>query len=211
MQLSTAPSFSQELAPPLFASTSGDSQKISWKAFFNIECVSVVAVDNGRKVPPVQGAAIKGTLRMFHFWKKREQNANEAAIFSLLGHLEESVMEILWTSGESSVRAVADHLDRPLAYTTVMTTLDRLYKKGLLARRKSERAFLYSPKLSRDEFTRARAGDLIAGFLAGPQPSRELLVSCFLDAVGQHDDGMLVDLERKIRDQRKRLRQRRQR
>ena len=122
--------------------------------------------------------------------------------------LEESVMEILWVAGESNVRAVADHLDRPLAYTTVMTTLDRLYKKGLLERRKSDRAFLYSPKLSRDEFARARAGDLIAGFLAGPQPSRELLVSCFLDAVGQHDDQALGELERKIHDQRKRLRRR---
>jgi predicted transcriptional regulator len=128
---------------------------------------------------------------MFQFWKKRIANRNEAAVFSLLGHLEESVMDILWATGESNVRAVADHLDRPLAYTTVMTTLDRLYKKGLLARRKSERAFFYSPKLSRDEFARARAGDLIAGFLAGPQPSRELLVSCFLDAVGQHDDEAL--------------------
>jgi predicted transcriptional regulator len=148
---------------------------------------------------------------MFQVWKKRTPNHTEAAIFSLLGHLEESVMEILWATGECNVRTVTDHLDRPLAYTTVMTTLDRLYKKGLLERRKSERAFLYSPKLSRDEFTRARAGDLVAGFLAGPQPSRELLVSCFLDAVGQHDDVALGDLERKIRDQRKRLRQRGQR
>jgi len=145
---------------------------------------------------------------MFHLWKKRTSNRNEAAVFSLLGHLEESVMDVLWASGECSVRAVVDHLDRPLAYTTVMTTLDRLFKKGLLERRKSERAFLYSPKLSRDEFTRARAGDLVAGFLAGPQPSRELLVSCFLDAVGQHDDEVLGDLERKIRDQRKLLRRR---
>jgi predicted transcriptional regulator len=145
---------------------------------------------------------------MFHLWKKRNSNRSEAAVFSLLGHLEESVMEILWLSGESSVRVVADHLDRPRAYTTVMTTLDRLYKKGLLERRKSGRAFLYSPKLSRDEFTRSRAGDLVAGFLAGPQHSRELLVSCFLDAVGRHDDEVLGELEKKIRDQRKLLRRR---
>jgi predicted transcriptional regulator len=143
---------------------------------------------------------------MFQFGKKRNPNGNEAAIFSLLGHLEESVMEVLWAAGECNVRTVTDHLERPLAYTTVMTTLDRLYKKGLLGRRKSERAFLYAPKLSRDEFARARAGDLVAEFLAGPQPSRELLVSCFLDAMGQHDDEVLGDLERKIREQRKRLR-----
>ena len=50
-----------------------------------------------------------------------------------LGPLEVTVMEILWARGESNVRDVVDRLDRPLAYTTVMTTLDRLFKKGLLA------------------------------------------------------------------------------
>ncbi len=145
---------------------------------------------------------------MFQLWKKRTATRNEAEVFSILGHLEESVMEILWSVGESNVRSVADHLDRPRAYTTVMTTLDRLYRKGLLDRRKADRAFLYSPKLSRDDFARARAGDLVAGFLAGPEPSRELLVSCFLDALGRHDDEVLGDLEKKIRDQRKLLRRR---
>ncbi len=143
---------------------------------------------------------------MFQLWKKRTTNRDETAVFSLLGHLEESVMEVLWANGENNVRAVTDHLDRPLAYTTVMTTLDRLYKKGLLNRRKAERAFLYSPKLSRDEFARARATDLVASFLSGPEPSKELLVSCFLDAMGQHDDVVLGELEKKIRNQRRRLR-----
>src|SRR5258708_16846846 len=87
-----------------------------------------------------------------------------------LGPLELTVMEILWTQGESNVRDVAQKLDRPLAYTTVMTTLDRLFKKGLLTRRKSERAFLYSPLLSRPKWEQKRAGDLIACILAGPQP-----------------------------------------
>jgi len=44
-------------------------------------------------------------------------------------------MQILWSRGESSVREVARELERRLAYTTVMTTLDRLYKKGFLSRR----------------------------------------------------------------------------
>ena len=63
-----------------------------------------------------------------------------------LGPLEITVMEILWTHGESNVRDVVDRLGRPLAYTTVMTTLDRLYKKGMLERRKADRAFFYSPR-----------------------------------------------------------------
>ena len=85
----------------------------------------------------------------------------------LLGPLEIQVMEVLWNGGERSVRDVAEQLDRKLAYTTVMTTLDRLFKKGLLDRQKSERAFLYTPRLSSEEWERQRAGDLVAGLLAG--------------------------------------------
>jgi len=123
---------------------------------------------------------------------------------SLLGHLESSVMEILWSRGASNVRDVVELVDRPLAYTTVMTTLDRLFKKGLLDRRKSERAFIYSPRLSRQDWERQRAGALVAGFLAGPAQSGELLISCFLDNVG-HDATLLDELERKIKMKRKEL------
>jgi predicted transcriptional regulator len=122
-----------------------------------------------------------------------------------LGSLELELMEIVWARPDSSVRDVVDRLKRPLAYTTVMTTLDRLYKKGLLERYKSQRAFLYSPRLSRQEWERQRAGTLVAGFLAGPHPSRELLLSCFLDAVGTHDATLLDDLEKKIRLRRREL------
>ena len=123
----------------------------------------------------------------------------------LLGPLEVEVMEVLWNGGERSVRDVVDLLDRKLAYTTVMTTLDRLFKKGLLDRQKSERAFLYSPRVSRQDWERQRAGDLVAGLLAGSSPSRELLLSSLVDAVGQHDISLLEQLEEKIRRKRKEL------
>jgi predicted transcriptional regulator len=122
-----------------------------------------------------------------------------------LGPLEISVMDILWMGGECSVRDVVDRLGRPLAYTTVMTTLDRLYKKGFLDRRKSERAFLYSSRLPRREWERKMAGDLVAGILAGPETSRERLLSFLVDAVGQHDEELLEELEKKIRTKRKEL------
>jgi predicted transcriptional regulator len=113
-------------------------------------------------------------------------------------------MDVMWSNGESNVRDVAEKLGRPLAYTTVMTTLDRLYKKGMLERRKSERAFLYSPRLSRRDWELERAGQLVAGFLAGPRQSGDLLISCFLDEVGR-DAGLLDELERKIKIKRKEL------
>jgi predicted transcriptional regulator len=122
-----------------------------------------------------------------------------------LGPLEVTVMEILWARGESNVRDVVDRLDRPLAYTTVMTTLDRLFKKGLLARRKSDRAFIYAPSLNRAEWEHKRAGDFVAGFLSVAEPSRDLLISCLVEAVGRHDEALLDELEKKIQLRRKEL------
>ena len=138
------------------------------------------------------------SCRMIRFLKN---HAEEPA----LGHLETTVLEILWGRGESSVHDVVERLGRPLAYTTIMTTLDRLYKKGLLERRKWERAFLYSPRLSRQEWQQKRAGDFLAAFLSEPQPSGELLISCLVDVVGQYDQSLLDELERKIRLKRKEL------
>jgi len=130
---------------------------------------------------------------------------NHLAAPQPLGPLEVTVMEILWTHGENNVRDVVDRLSRPLAYTTVMTTLDRLYKKGLLARRKAERAFFYSPVLTRTEWEHKRTGDFVAGFLSVAEPSRELLLSCLVEAVGQHDEALLDELEHRIKLRRKEL------
>ncbi|MEI9971087.1 MAG: BlaI/MecI/CopY family transcriptional regulator [Ignavibacteriota bacterium] len=127
----------------------------------------------------------------------------------VLGPLEIAVMEILWERGESNVHDVIDRLGRPLAYTTIMTTMDRLYKKGLLSRRKSERAFLYSTRQTRLEWEQKRAGDFMAGFLNGPQAAGEMLISCLVEAVGQKDAALLDELERKIRMKRKELGERR--
>ena len=122
-----------------------------------------------------------------------------------MGHLEVAVMEILWKQGESSVHQVVEKLERALAYTTVMTTLDRLYKKGLLERRKSERAYLYSPRQSRQQWEHQAAVDFVAGYLVRPHPAGELLISGLVDAVGREDAKLLDELEKKIRLKRKEL------
>jgi predicted transcriptional regulator len=147
-------------------------------------------------------------LQYFHLPERLFPLMNGLTNYSgqlLLGPLEIQVMEVLWSAGGRSVRDVVEQLDRKLAYTTVMTTLDRLFKKGLLDRQKSERAFLYTPRVSHEEWERQRAGDLVAGLLAGSQPSRELLLSSLVDAVGQHDIDLLEQLEEKIRRKRKEL------
>jgi predicted transcriptional regulator len=143
------------------------------------------------------------------FFKSRLTQNNDASTLSqTLGRLEARVMDLLWKRGESSVRDVFQTIGRPLAYTTVMTTLERLFKKGLLDRYKSGRAFVYSPALKREEWERRRAEDLVAAFLDGPEPSRDLLVSSLLEAIGQQDSALLDDLEKKIRRRRKQLSER---
>lgn len=141
---------------------------------------------------------------MIGLFKRKGSKRGEA----VLGELELRVMEILWAQGESNVRAVVDVLDRPLAYTTIMTTLDRLFKKGLLNRRKHDRAFFYWPLFTREEWQQKRAGEWISGFLAGPQASSEALISYLVDAVEKHDEALLTELEQKIRDRRKELERR---
>jgi predicted transcriptional regulator len=132
---------------------------------------------------------------MLRFWKQQVSQSNLP-----LGHLETTVMEILWQRGASNVRDVGQCLARPLAYTTVMTTLDRLYKKGLLDRQKQDRAFIYVPRYTRRQWEQKRAGDFMA---AAP---RDLLVSCLVDAAGEHDAALLDELERQIRLKRQELR-----
>jgi len=146
--------------------------------------------------------------RMIHFLKNRMTKVSVPKRPAELGRLELNVMDILWDRGRSNVRDVVERVGRPLAYTTVMTTLDRLFKKGFLNREKVQRAFVYVPRLSREEWEQERAGVLVAGFLQGPEPSRELLLSCFLEAVGEHDAELLDQLEKQIRMKRKELAER---
>src|ERR1700722_17129142 len=78
-----------------------------------------------------------------------------------LHELETEVMEELWSSGEAPVRAVMDALNKRTtkkrAYTTYMTIMARLHKKGLLARRRDGKTDFYAPSQDRDEYMALRA------------------------------------------------------
>jgi|ERR1700728_4509243 predicted transcriptional regulator len=142
---------------------------------------------------------------MFRRSKTHGAKHQVEASLAALGPLEFSVMEILWDVGESSVRHVRQRLNRPLAYTTVMTTLERLHKKYLLGRRRVGRAFLYSPRLSRQQWEKGRAGDLAMAFVDVSGSSRELLFSTLVETLGLHDQTLLDVLENKIQARRQEL------
>jgi predicted transcriptional regulator len=85
--------------------------------------------------------------------------------------LELACLKALWSLHEGNVRAVQQvvALSRPLAYTTIMTVLDRLVRKGKLTRRKVGRAFVYSPEASRDTMRRAALRELVDGYFDGSE------------------------------------------
>ena len=86
--------------------------------------------------------------------------------------LELECLKALWILGEGDVKDVRELLEkrRPLAYTTVMTLLDRLEKRGSATRRKQGRRFVYTPSVSRDTLRQLALETLIEDFFDGSEP-----------------------------------------
>src|ERR1700676_1426512 len=84
--------------------------------------------------------------------------------------LEGEVIEELWAQGEAPVRSVMDALNKRTskarAYTTYMTIMARLHKKGVLDRRREGKTDFYAPKLDRDELMASRARAEVEGLVA---------------------------------------------
>lgn len=120
-----------------------------------------------------------------------------------LGPLEQRVLDGLWSKGEATVRELIEHCCPELAYTTVMTTLDRLFKKGLLTRSEEGRAFRYLPRFSREELHREAAGQALRQLLDA-SPASSLPLSFLVEILGERDAHLLDDLgelvERKRRE-----------
>ena len=95
--------------------------------------------------------------------------------------LELLCLKALWSLREGNVKDVQGIVaqSRPLAYTTIMTVLDRLVRKGKLTRRKVGRAFQYMPTESRDSMRRAALRELLEGFFDG---SRQDLIEYLREA-----------------------------
>ena len=121
-----------------------------------------------------------------------------------LGPLERQVLEVLWQRKRAAtVRSVQPSFPR-LAYTTLMTTLDRLYRKGVLRRFRLGRAFGYEPRCSRDELFGQMVSGQVADLIAACGDST-LLLSTLVQAVGHADAELLDELEALVRAERERL------
>jgi predicted transcriptional regulator len=133
---------------------------------------------------------------------KRMLNLLRRSPIAQLGPLERQLLTALWTRGSSTVREILEVGDIKLAYTTVMTTLDRLYKKQLLNRVAEGRAFRYSPRYTQEELEKAAVGETIKQLLGS---GAALPLSYLVEAVSEHDASLLDDLQRLLDEKRREL------
>ena len=111
-----------------------------------------------------------------------EEDGTRVALYDL----EADIMDVAWTRDweEFSVRDVLEVLqeDRDIAYTTVMTTVKRLFDKGLLEREKSGRRYLYTPVMGRDEFHARMAVEVMRSL---PEGGRQAAMSMLVEEMGE--------------------------
>lgn len=137
-----------------------------------------------------------GSMRsIFHFRRSSSQ----------LGPLELRLLETLWELLRPvTVRELVDHSCGDLAYTTVMTTLDRLFKKNLLTREADGRAFRYAPRYSREELhQQALTESLRQALDASSTPS--LPLSYLVETLSERDAQLLDDLKDLVEAKRRQL------
>jgi predicted transcriptional regulator len=139
-------------------------------------------------------------------WLKRHFGKKKASL-EQLGELETELMERAWAHQEISVRGLHQEMGKRLAYTTLMTTLDRLYKKGLLHRRKEGKAYFYSPVLTEQQYQESLTQHFF-GMVLNDRKNSGAVLSRFVEAVGETDQRMLEELDEIVKAKRRDLRRR---
>ena len=129
-----------------------------------------------------------------------EQDGLRTSLFDL----EAEIMELVWDEGwtEFAVSDVHTALERrrDVAYTTIMTTVSRLFDKELLARHKVGRKYVYEVRMTRPEFVDAMTREVLHCL---PPVSSEAALAMLVERVAEADDAELERLEVMIRDRRK--------
>jgi predicted transcriptional regulator len=155
------------------------------------------------KLPMHNNAPDMKTSRfLLRGFKRPREVASES-----LGKLEQDVLNEVWRRDEVSVRDIYLAFGEKMAYTTLMTTLDRLYKKKLLTRRKDGRAFIYLPAVSSDELEQGIREDIIDGLLGHGADAVQPVLACIVDTVSERDRELLDELDRLIKEKRRELKQ----
>lgn len=129
-----------------------------------------------------------------------EQDGLRTSLFDL----EAEIMEVVWTQAwcEFSVGDVHVILEsrREIAYTTVMTTVSRLFDKGLLEREKDGRKYLYRPAMARSQFVEAMTREVLGSL---PPVGQEAAIALLVERVANADEAELDRLESLIQERRR--------
>ncbi|MDW8033332.1 MAG: BlaI/MecI/CopY family transcriptional regulator [Nitrososphaerota archaeon] len=141
----------------------------------------------------------KKTVKIYQY------NIGEKELQAFLGPLEANVIEILWSSKKPlTVREVYEKLrqERKIAYTTIMTTMDRLYDKGLLDRRAEKGRggvfYIYWPKFEKNSFKKSVVHEVLNSLI---ENFGEIVASYFVERIPFDDQELKKKFERILSDQ----------
>ncbi len=126
----------------------------------------------------------------------------KSLVRTALGPLEEQLMRLMCATGKATVRDVVLSLNHQFAYTTIMSTMDRLYHKGLLRRESDRKAFVYYPAMTGRQLEAQLARDLITAFLACGSKSTVMLAAALVDSLAAYDANLLDEVAAEIRARR---------
>lgn len=131
-----------------------------------------------------------------------EKNGLRVTLFDL----QADVMEVIWSHGWGTFTVADVHAamekTREIAYTTVMTTIHRLFEMELLGREKDGKRHQYHPLMTRETFNRETARDVL---LSLPDSGHEAAIALLIDQVGEADLDELDRLEAMIQNRRREL------
>lgn len=125
---------------------------------------------------------------------------NQLSNIKLLGELERDVMEVVWRGGTVTVRDTYEELrqQRKIAYTTVMTIMDRLFEKEIVKRKKEGKTYLYSARQSKENFFEKTSQKIINSLL---KDFGEVAIAQFANTLDHVDPKKLRTLRENIKAQ----------
>lgn len=138
---------------------------------------------------------------MFLFKEISEFKPHKTGFKKVFGDLEADIMKIVWKSEEVTVREVYEELrlKKKLAYTTVMTIMNRLVEKNLLRRESRGNAFAYTPTISENEFANQVVSEVLDGLL---EDFADPALSHIVESLSSKDTQKLKRLEQLIQERR---------
>lgn len=116
----------------------------------------------------------------------------------VLGELEREIMEVIWRKKTATVRDVYEDVRkrRKIAYTTVMTIMDRLFAKEIVKRKKEGKTYRYSARQSKESFFEKTSQQIISGLLKN---FGEVAIAQFANTLDRVDPKRLKSLREKIK------------